>query len=97
MRNLALVALACLAATACNEVTTGTATGASSGAVAGNSVAGPVGALVGGTVGGATGAVAGATVGVANAVTGRPGMCYATDRNGNVRVNRAGDPVMVRC
>lgn len=104
MRKLALVVLACLGAAACNEVTTGTARGASTGATAGSNVAGPVGALVGGTVGGATGAVAGATVGVvnttasvANAVAGQPGRCYATDRNGNVRVNRAGEPLTVRC
>ncbi len=97
MRKFVLVALACLGTAACNNVTTGSVAGGTAGAVTGAAVAGPVGALVGGTVGATAGAAGGAVTGVATAVSGQPGMCYATDRRGNIRVNRAGEPVMVRC
>ncbi len=97
MHKILIVAAVCLGAAACNNVTTGSVAGGTAGAVTGAAVAGPVGALVGGTVGATAGAATGAVTGVATAVSGRPGMCYATDRAGNIRVNRAGEPLMVRC
>jgi hypothetical protein len=97
MRKFVLIAIACLGTAACNQVTTGSVAGGTAGAVTGAAVAGPVGALVGGTVGATAGAATGAVSGVAATVSGQPGMCYATDRAGNIRVNRAGEPLMVRC
>jgi hypothetical protein len=97
MRHLIVIAALCLGTAACNNVTTGSVAGGTAGAVTGAAVAGPVGALVGGTVGATAGAATGAVTGVATAVSGQPGLCYATDRRGNIRVDRAGEPVVVRC
>jgi len=92
MRKLALVAVACLGAAACTEITTSSVAGGTAGAVAGAAVAGPVGAVVGGTVG----ATAGVAAGTVGAVT-SPGVCQATDRSGRPLYDRGGRAVMVRC
>jgi hypothetical protein len=96
MRNLALIALACLGAAACTPTTTGTVAGATTGALVG----GPVGAVVGAGVGAVAGASAGAAQGAARgamAVSGMPGRCYVTDTAGNITVDRRGNPVTIRC
>ena len=96
MRNIALIALACLGVAACTPTTTGTVAGATTGALVG----GPVGAVVGAGVGAVAGASAGAAQGAsqgAMAVAGTPGRCYVMDSAGNVAVDRRGRPVTTRC
>jgi len=56
--------------------------------VAGAAVGGPVGAVVGG--------VAGATVAAPGGPL-DPGYCYVRDRNGNIRMDRNGQPRVTRC
>ncbi len=75
-----------LALTACatQQQTAGTATGAVAGAIVG----GPVGAVAGGAVGAAVTAPGGPLA---------PGVCYVTDRQGRVLVDRAGRARTRRC
>lgn len=73
-----------LSACATQQQTAGTATGAVAGAVVG----GPVGAVAGGVVGAAVTAPGGPLA---------PGVCYVTNRRGEVLVDRAGRARTRRC
>lgn len=87
--------IALSAAAACSPTTTGTVGGTAAGAATGAVVGGPVGAVVGGGVGAAAGTTAGAVASRSDRLP--AGYCYARDSMGNVRYNRAGQAVAVRC
>jgi hypothetical protein len=86
MKKLVIATLIGLSIAACQtpQQSAGTATGV----VAGAAVGGPVGAVVGG--------VAGATVAAPGGPL-DPGYCYVRDRNGNVLLDRNGQPRVARC
>ncbi|HEX8164808.1 MAG TPA: hypothetical protein VF601_03360 [Beijerinckiaceae bacterium] len=86
MRKLLLAALIGLSTAACQ--TPQQTVGTTSGAVAGAVVGGPVGAVVGGVAGAVVTAPGGPL---------DPGYCYVTDRRGNIRYDRAGNPRVRRC
>lgn len=84
--KIVMAAATGLALTACatQQQTAGTATGAVAGAIVG----GPVGAVAGGAVGAVATAPGGPLA---------PGVCYVTDRQGRVLVDRSGRPRTRRC
>jgi hypothetical protein len=103
-----LLSVGLLIPAAAQPVVTGPASGAAAGAATGAAVAGPMGAAIGAPVGAVTGAAVGTAGAVAAPVLGTrvlapglpplpPGTCYAVNRRGALRTDRAGRPRMVRC
>jgi len=86
VKNLSLIVLICISASAC--ATRQQSTGTAAGAVGGALVGGPIGAVVGGA--------AGAVVTAPGAPLGA-GYCYARDRYGNIRYYANGSPRAFRC
>lgn len=98
MRVLLFVGFVGLSAmAACSPTTTGTVGGTAAGAATGAVVGGPVGAVVGGGIGAAAGTTAGAVASRSDTAGLPAGYCYARDSMGNVRHNRAGQAIAIRC